>query len=297
MSYFGRSYLCFFVVIYMTSDLLYSAELTLDRTLEKVAAAMLREHPELREGVRSSEARALLVKEFRSLEADRVSTAYLKKIKRQKVDYQFLDWIELLERFEKAKLTDPKCVYLLSRAKSQKMRSEEFYVVNRLIKSYYNSALEERENISKGRLRRVGKAFTSYLKSNKVEPRSIDVFVEELTDRLCMDPYTGGEKEWIFVASGKSEIRGANNHRVVAYSPFKSGRLGSMRWVGYKGGVVGEWKESTLTSAVVKMHAEISKRSQLKELAEIEKKKESKPIVVKKEPKQKKLAISIRELW
>lgn len=297
MSYWWRSYLCGIVVFIASVRLVNSAEGNLDRTLEKIAAAMLREYPELRGDARTSLARATLVKEFRSYEVHEISAEYLKKIKRQKVDLTFIDWVELVERFEKADFQDSKRKYLLARAKSNKLRSEEFYVMTRLLKAYYASALEEREDLSKLRLRRVGKAFTAYLREHKVEPKSLERFVGNPSDRLCLDPYTGELKEWVFIAASKAEVRGANKHRLVAFSPFKSGRLGVMRWVSYKGGTVGDWKETTLLAAVANMHADDLKLAAKEQSKLAESKKMKKVVASAKVTKPKKLEISIRELW
>ncbi|MEO1858033.1 MAG: hypothetical protein ABGY95_11820 [Rubritalea sp.] len=290
----------------LSSEVAVAAEMNLDRTLEKLAASMLRECPSLRGSERTSEARKRLVGEFEKLKADSISSGHLKKIRRSKVDYQAFAWTRIVEKYECGDFKDPKMLFLLKKSKAEKMRGEEHYVVYRLMRSYYDLKLEERTVASKKDLSQLGKLYTAYLKEHGKPPENLENLQQDLAKRIGMNPLTGIEAPWIYIGQGPAEIRGPNKYRVIAYAPFASGKDLAYKWVVYKGGQLGTWKTDTLLEAVKRMERDNLAALQQQVDAE-QKPKESKPkvsakplVVAKKESKARakpKIKITISELW
>lgn len=275
----------------------------LDRSLEKVASAMMRAYPELKGGKRTKEARTHLLREFRSLDADDLSAEAQKKLRRRKADFKGAQWVELVRRFEQANLTDPRCVFLLKEAKDQKMTSTQQYIFMQLMKGYLEKELKSREELSRSRLRRVGKEYSAFLKAEKREPESLEEFVSDDSLMYGLQPQTGLKKRWVYVGAGPVAMRGGNRFRVVAYSPFSVGRGEQFCWVAYKGGSLGEWKRNTILSKHDKMKRDCAlfyenqaKKKREKSLAKLKKDTE-KQAAEKKTKLPKKLKITIRELW
>jgi|GEM_PF-2468484 hypothetical protein len=283
-----------------------AAEMNLDRTLEKLASSLLRECPELKGDDRTSEARQKLVDEFEEFNVDSISHEYLKKIRRSKVDYERFAWTHLVKNYEHAHFKQAKMQFFLKKAKAEKMRGEEHYVVHRLMSRYYELKIEERTLASRRSLSHLGKEYTAYLKVNEKPPKDLETLVINAANRSGMDPLTGAVSQWVYIGQGPAEIRGGNKYRVIAYAPFATGKTLAYRWVVYKGGQIGLWKIETLEAAVQKMEREnlvalqppvaalvpeVKKKSvaggKSTELAQ----KKSKPVT------KSKLKITIRELW
>ncbi len=288
------------------SEVAVAAEMNLDRTLEKLAASILRECPELKGDQRTSEARQKLVDEFEEFKVDSISREYLKKIRRNKADYESFAWTQIVKNYERGHFKDPKMQFFLKKAKAEKMRGEEHYVVHRLMSRYYELKIEERTLASRRSLSHLGKEYTAYLKLNGKPPKDLETLEIDAAKRSGMDPLTGAVSQWIYIGQGPSEIRGGNRYRVVAYAPFATGKALAYRWVVYKGGQLGIWKTETLEAAVLKMGREnlVALRPPVVALEpEVEKKsvaggkstelanKKSKPVT------KSKLKITIRELW
>lgn len=271
-------------------------ERPLDRALDKLASAMLQEHPELKGAKRSRLAKEDLIKEFGRLGADDISEKVFRGLKRRKVDYANLQWNLLVGRFERASLDDTKCVFLLKKAKQQKMNGVEHYVVSKLMAEYFDEQIRIREELSKRNLQAIGKAYSEFLKSQKSEPRALKEFVSDSALLQCVNPLTGEQRQWIYVGGESVPILGANRYRVVAYSPFGVGQSEGYRWVGYKGGRVSEWKAQT----VLDKHALMKKtlqdnrlNSQRKIDLKAQQQRESERLL----EESKKLKITITELW
>lgn len=274
----------------------------LDRTLDKLASAMLHAHPELKDGERTRVAHAKLVSEFQRLNADDISEELYRQLKRRKADFTDFQWIQLVTKFERARLTDVKCAFLLKKAKREKMSRIDQYVTTHLMESYFKEQIAIRETLSKRRLGAVGKAYTAYLKLNKSEPAKLNDFVLIDDNTQAINPLTGKTEEWIYVGAGPEFIKGSNSHRVVAYSPFGVGKGEAFRLVGYKGGRSSEWKQQVVLKKHDKMRSNIAtaielvrtkKQKKIEAVAKARSKKDGK----RKEPKSKKLKITIRELW
>lgn len=290
----------------VSSEIALAAEQNLDRTLEKLAASILRECPELQGDERTSEARKRLVDEFKKFKVDSISRAQLKKIRRNKVDYGHYSWTHIVKSYERGQFKEPKMKFLLKKAKAQKMRGEEHYVVSRLMLSYYELKVEERTQASRRGLSHLGKEYTAYLKLNGNPPKDLETLQVDVAMRVGLDPLTGSESQWVYIGQGPAEIRGGNRYRVIAYAPFTTGNELAYRWVVYKGGQLGVWKTKTLVAAVEKMERE--NLMLLKPpVAVVDKVVKNKSIadgktteLTKKESKsvsKTKLKITIRELW
>ncbi|MFT5883547.1 MAG: hypothetical protein ACI9FG_002064 [Crocinitomicaceae bacterium] len=290
----------------VSSEIALAAEQNLDRTLEKLAASILRECPELQGDERTSEARKRLVDEFRKFKVDTISRAQLKKIRRNKVDYRHYSWTHIVKSYEQGHFKEPKMKFLLKKAKAQKMRGEEHYVVSRLMLLYYELKVGERTQASRRGLSHLGKEYTAYLKLNGNPPKDLETLQVDVAKRVGVDPLTGSESQWVYIGQGPAEIRGGNRYRVIAYAPFATGNELAYRWVVYKGGQLGVWKTKTLVAAVEKMERE--NLMLLKPpVAVVDKVVKNKSIadgktteLTKKESKsvsKAKLKITIRELW
>ena len=275
----------------------------LDRTLDKLASAMLHAYPELKEGKRTRMAHAALVSEFKRLKADSIPEVQYRKLKRRKADFTDFQWIQIVSKFERAQLTDPKCAFLLKKAKREKMSRVDQYVTTHLMEAYFKEQIAIRERLSKSRLRAVGKAYTIYLKLNKTEPARLNDFVLIKDNRMAVNPLTGDTEEWIYVGAGPAFIKGSNNYRVVAYSPFGVGMGEDFRLVGYKGGRNSEWKQHVVLKKYDKMQLDIMRSLEDERL---EKQRIKRNAVAKESgrkaiPVQEKestnLKITIRELW
>ncbi|MFC4995029.1 hypothetical protein [Rubritalea tangerina] len=280
----------------------------LERSMEKLAAGMLRACPELKGGQRTVAARRNLVEEFEALGADKISLDYLKKIRRSKVDYERADWLELVAKFERAGFVRPRGQFLMGKARAQKMRAEEFYLVKRLMDAYYDLWIEEREEEERRSMRRVGKAYSTYISAYGVAPKCLEDFLPE---EACFatDPRTNHDSRWVYVGGGPWELRGANRYRVVAYASYPCGRQGVYRWVIYKGGLVGEWKEETLVKSIAKVERDyqllqIAKKAEAtgserddQRVAKSTTPGHERVKAVEKPSKKPKLKITIVELW
>lgn len=168
-----------------------AAEMNLDRTLEKLASSLLRECPELKGDDRTSEARQKLVDEFEEFNVDSISHEYLKKIRRSKVDYERFAWTHLVKNYEHAHFKQAKMQFFLKKAKAEKMRSEELYVVHRLMLSYYELKVEQRTLASRKKLSNLGKLYTAYLKMNGEPPKDLETLQVDVAKRVGVDPLTG----------------------------------------------------------------------------------------------------------
>ena len=288
------------------SEVAVAAEMNLDRTLEKLAASILRECPDLKGDERTSEARQKLVDEFEKFKVDSISREQLKKIRRGKVDYKHFAWTHLIKNYERGHFKEPKMQFLLKKAKAEKMRGEEHYVVYRLMLSYYELKVEERTLASRKSLSHLGKEYTAYLKKNGRSPKDLETLQVDVAKRGGIDPLTGLESQWIYIGQGPAEIRGGNRYRVIAYAPFTTGKDLAYRWVVYKGGQLGSWKTETLVAAVQKMEREnlVALQPPVVVVAQAIKKKSilggESTEVAKKESNflsKSKLKITIRELW
>ena len=283
-----------------------AAEVNLDRTLKKLAASMLRECPELQGEERTSVARQKLVEEFKRFKADSIPSTYLKKIRRGKVDYEAFAWTRIVEKYDRGHFKDPKMLFLHTKAKAEKMRGEEHYVVSQLMLSYYELKLEERTQSSRKLLSQLGKLYTAYLKENGKPPKNLEVLQPDVAHRSGMNPLTGAVADWVYIGQGPAEVRGSNRYRVIAYAPFASGSGLAYRWVAYKGGQLGSWKTASLMAAVERMQRENSLTSQL-QVAAVARAEKMKSMAVKNPRKvakkesrpatKPKLKITIRELW
>jgi len=290
----------------LSSEVALATEMNLDRTLEKLAASILRECPELKGDDRTSDARQRLVDEFKKFKVDSISRENLKKIRRGKVDYERFAWTQIVKNYERGHFKEPKMQFFLKKAKAEKMRGEEHYVVFRLMLSYYELKVEERTLASRRDLSRLGKDYTAYLKLNGKPPKDLETLQIDVAKRVGIDPLTGSISQWVYIGQGPAEIRGGNRYRVIAYAPFTTGRGLAYRWVVYKGGQLGSWKTKTLLAAVQKMErenlmalqppavvvAKVVKKKSISDRKTTEvAKKESKPV------SKSKLKITIRELW
>ena len=196
------------------------------------------------------------VDEFKKFKVDSISRAQLKKIRRNKVDYGHYSWTHIVKSYERGQFKEPKMKFLLKKAKAQKMRGEEHYVVSRLMLSYYELKVEERTQASRRGLSHLGKEYTAYLKLNGNPPKDLETLQVVVAKRVGLDPLTGSESQWVYIGQGPAEIRGGNRYRVIAYAPFTTGNELAYRWVVYKGGQLGVWKTKTLVAAVEKMERE-----------------------------------------
>lgn len=274
-----------------------------DRVLEKLAAKMLQSHPELKQDSRSKEAHAKLVKELRGKGAAKLSEKYYQKLKRRTADYESFAWKKAVRRFKKAQFVDAKSKFLLAKAKSQKLSSVEQYVVQALLNSLYEEQVQQRVDISKKRLRDLGLAYTVFAKEHKRAPSHLDELQLDEEVIYAVNPHTGDSEPWIYVGSGPVMMKGSNNYRVVAYSPFQIGKKLDSRWVGYKGGRVSEWKSTTVRKKHFAMYRanETAFTAFLNKAIELKKEVKKKPLLsqnrTEKKPVPDGLKITIKELW
>jgi hypothetical protein len=282
-------------VLVCSITLLEAAEVGLDKTLNKFAGAALRKYPELRGSEKTSEARERLVKQWLDSEAASIDEKELKELKRRKREYDSYSWTTLMKRYELANLDDPLSEFLFEQASRTNLKAEEFYVLSILLKDRLALKMGEREEVSKTRLRAIGKAFTAYVKENQSDPSSIELLSTDPTQVYAVHPESGEKVRWCYVGEGPAEIRGTNRYRLIAYAPFRVGAYKDKRWVVYKGGQLGEWKESTLQKQVAAMRLENLAIAREEEI------KAEKEIAIAKAPKSartpKSLKIQIKELW
>ncbi|MFC5051893.1 hypothetical protein ACFPK9_14915 [Rubritalea spongiae] len=288
---------CFCVWLLLGAFFLYGgiaagAPVSLEETLDKLAGEAVRGFPKLRGNQAQSEYRAELVKRWQSTDAGEIDLQELNELKRRTRDYDGYVWQDLIKRFELANLDDDLSRYLFMKASERSLSAEEFYVLGVLLDERLKVVLEEREERSKERLRLIGKGYTAYVREHKKDPGKIEFCAAERATCFAVDPETGAKVAWIYVGAGPAEIRGGNRYRMVAYSPFKVGRAKDKRWVVYKGGMLGEWKDETVQKHVAAMHLENM------QVAREEERKEEEKVKVKRVTKAKpELLITIREIW
>ncbi|MGJ8673674.1 MAG: hypothetical protein ACSHX2_12100 [Rubritalea sp.] len=245
-----------------------------------------------------SVARERIVKSWQASEAGEIDEEELRDLKRRKRDYEGYDWQNMLKKYELAQLDDPLSQFLFDVASEKGLSAEKYYVLLALMSERLEESIELREETSKERMRLIGKGYTAYVKAHGVEPSGLQMCASKAETIFAIRPETGEKENWVYVGSGPAEIRGGNRYRLIAYSPFLTGSANDKRWVVYKGGMLGEWKDETIQKQVAAMHLEnMSIVRELESKTAKSKETEVRADTGKVAKQKQTLRIEIRELW